>query len=213
MRRLLFTLVVAVALTTAAAALPANQASAGYVPSVVPNVSVGGVKLGDPLPAVHRALGGPGPADTGIANSGQTEYWNWGPARSNDPMGPPEALTVVYGWINGKPGPVSFLSTPGPWGIAGTNVVAGKHGNIAALRRFFGKRLLGPYIVGPPLGKDHSSAVYYELPGRYLGRRVHTVFDSSTYKADADEFLGVSVSFCVETALFRYGNDIPCHGA
>jgi hypothetical protein len=214
MRRLLLTLIVVVALTAAGAALAANRASASYVRSIVPNVGVGGVKLGDSLPAVHRRLGGRGPQVTGVANSGDGEDWIWGVAAgSKYSIGPQDALTVEYGWVNGKPGPVSFLSTPGAWGIAGTDIVAGEHGNIAALRRFFGKRLLGPYIVGPPLGKDHSSAVYYELPGRYLGRRVHTLFNTSTYPADADEFLGVSVSFCVETALFRDANDIPCHTA
>jgi hypothetical protein len=126
---------------------------------------------------------------------------------------PVDALDVDYAWVNGKPGPVSFLGTPGAWTIAGTNIVSRTHGDVAALRRFYGKRLLGPYVGSPPTGIDGSAAVYYELHGRYLGRPVHTVFRTTTYRALADEILSVSVSFCVTTDLFRNAQDYPCHTA
>jgi len=203
------------ALSTAPAVIAqAKVVSAdSYVPVIVPNVGLGGVKLGESLSDVHKQLGGSGPLDTGSANSGDGEDWQWGTFVPTDPMGPLDALRVEYAYVNGKPGPASLLATASAWAIAGTNIVSNKHGNLAALRRFYGKRLLGPYVVGPPTGKDGSSAIYYELPGRYLGRRVHTLFETTTYKPLADEFLAVSVSFCVKTALFRSAHDIPCHAA
>jgi hypothetical protein len=214
MRRLLFALVAVAALSTAAAAIAQHEHSAGgYVRVIVPNVGISGVNLGESLSAVHRKLGARGPESTGTADSGFGEDWQWQTIAPNDPMGPHDALTVEYAWANGKPGSASLLATPGAWTIAGTNIVSHTHGNLAALRRFYGKRLLGPYVVGPATGKDGSSAVYYELPGRYLGRRVHTVFGTTTYRPDADEFFSVSVSFCVQTALFRSALDIPCHPA
>jgi hypothetical protein len=180
---------------------------------IVPSIGLGGVKLGESLSDVHKQLGGRGPADTGGANSGHSEDWQWGTIGANDPMGPLDALTVEYAWVNGKPGGASLLATPGAWAIAGTNIVSHKHGDVAALRGLYGKRLLGPYVVGPSTGKGGSSAVYYELPGRYLGRRVHTLFETTTYQPLHDEFFAVSVSFCVKTALFRSALDIPCHAA
>lgn len=212
MRRSLFTLIAVAALSTGAAAGAQPQqvvSHTGYARSIVPNVGIGGVTLGESLSDVHRMLG---QAQTvGDADSGLGEYWRWG-LPPDGQMGPPaDALTVEYAWVDGKPGPASLLQTPGAWTIAGTNIVSGTRGNVAELRRYYGKRLLGPYVVGPSTGKGHSSLAYYELPGRYLGRRVHTLFASTTYRSDADEFLGVSVSFCVKKALFRSVFDIPCH--
>jgi hypothetical protein len=215
MWRLLLVLFAVVALSTTVALIArAEVVSAGsYVPVIVPNVGLGGLKLGESLSDVHKQLGGSGPVSTGIANSGEGESWLWGRFAPTDPAGPLVGLTVEYAYVNGKPGPVSLLGTGSPWALAGTTIVSIKHGNLAALRRYYGKRLLGPYVVGPPTGKDGSSAVYYELPGRYLGRRVHTLFETTTYRPLADEFLAVSVSFCVKTALFRSALDIPCHAA
>jgi len=215
MWRSLLALIAVAALSTAtvASVQPNRVASAsGYVSVIVPNIGVGGVKLGESLSDVHKQLGGRGPEDAGYADSGYGEDWQWGTLVPTDPMGPLDALEVEYALVNGKPGAASLLATPGAWAIAGTNIVSNKHGNLAALRRFYGKRLLGPYVVGPPTGKDGGSAVYYELPGRYLGRRVHTLFDTATYQLH-DEFWAVSVSFCVKTALFRSALDIPCHAA
>lgn len=215
MWRSLLALIAVAGLSTATAAIaqPERVVSAeGYVRVIVPNVGMGGVALGELLSEVHKQLG-LGPLSTGSPNSGYGEYWQWGTYVPNDAMGPLDALNAGYAWVNGKPGPASFLATPGAWAIAGTNIVSHKHGDLAALRLFYGKRLLGPYVVGPPTGKDGSSAVYYELPGRYLGRPVHTLFDTTTYRPLRDEFFGVSVSFCVKTPLFRNALDIPCHAA
>jgi hypothetical protein len=216
MWRLLLALIAVAALSTAtvASTQPNRVASANsYVSVIVPNIGVGGVKLGESLSDVHKQLGGRGPEATGYADSGYGEDWQWGTSVPNDPMAPVDALEVEFAWVNGKPGAASLLATPGAWAIAGTNIVSHRHGNLAALRRFYGKRLLGPFVVGPPTGKDGSSAVYYELPGRYLGRPVHTLFETTTYQPLHDEFLAVSVSFCVKTALFRSALDIPCHAA
>ena len=144
---------------TAAGAQPHRVASASsYVSVIVPNIGMGGVKLGESLADVHKQLGGRGPANTGFADSGHSEEWDWGTIAANDPLGPLDALTVEYAWVNGKPGGASLLATPGAWAIAGTNIVSHKHGNVAALRSFYGKRLLGPYVVGPPTGKGGPSA-------------------------------------------------------
>jgi hypothetical protein len=199
--------------TAACAQLNRVASASGYVSVIVPNIGLGGVKLGESVSDVHKQLGGRGPASTGWADSGHSEDWQWGAIAADDPLGPLDALTVEYAWVNGKPGGASLLVTPGAWAIAGTNIVSHKHGDVAALRRFYGKRLLGPYVVGPATGKGGSSGVYYELPGRYLGRRVHTLFETTTYQPFRDEFFAVSVSVCVKTALFRSAFDIPCHAA
>jgi hypothetical protein len=216
MWRWLLPLIAVAALSTATAAVaqPEQVVSAkSYVRMIVPNVGMGGVTLGESLSGVHKQLGGSGPLSTGDGDSGFNESWQWGALIQNDLMAPLDALTVDYAWVNGKPGPTSLLLTPGAWTIAGTNVVSHKHGDLAALRRFYGKRLLGPYVVRPPSGENGSSAVYYELPGRYLGRPVHTLFMSTNSPPLADEFFAVSVSFCVKIALFRSASDIPCHAA
>jgi hypothetical protein len=213
MWRSLFAVVVVAALSNAAVASgqPKRAVSANsYVRLIIPNVGVGGVRLGESLSDVHNQLGR-GLSDTGIGSDGNSEYWLWATTATNDLMGPLDALTVDYAYIDGKPGPASLLATPGAWAVSGTAIVSHRHGSLAALRRFYGKRLLGPYLVGPPAPRGGSSDAYYELPGRYLGRPVHTLFETTTYKPLADEIVAVTVSFCVTTPLFRSALDIACH--
>jgi hypothetical protein len=201
------------ALAAVAVFSPVTGASArtdGFTRSIVPGVGMGGVTLGESLTEVHRQLGA-GLVFTGDGPGGYGEYWQWDAVRGL--YLPVDALNVDYAYVDGKPGPLSFLATPGGWTISGTNIVPRAHGDLTALRRFYGKRLLGPYIGSPPTGRDGSAGVYYELPGRYLGRAVHTVFETTTYRPLADEILSVVVSFCVATPLFRDAQDYPCHRA
>jgi len=182
--------------------------SMSLVRTIVPGVGIGGVTLGTPLPAVHRRLGTPiftGDGDT------YGEYWQWTKTPANL-IGPVEAITVDYPYVDGKPGGVTFVSTPGAWMIAGTGIRSYEHGDLAALRRFYGSRLLGPFTDGPPTGKDGSQGLYYELPGRFMGRPVHTVFRTATYPPVADEIQEVTVSFCGTGMLGSMSSeDVPCH--
>ena len=110
------------------------------------------------------------------------EYYAWGLPNPRQPLGPLDNLNVSYPYQgNNALGGTAFLATSGAWPI------------------------------GPATGKDGSSRVYYELLGRYRGRTVHTLFDTTTLPAYANEILEVSVSFCQTGPLDIAADDVLCH--
>lgn len=203
--------IVLLAVPSAAAA----PASAGEISKpvlervIVPGVGIGGIKLGTSQASVHARLGVA--QSTGFGNLFD-EYYAWGVPNPRQPLGPLDNLNVSYPYRgNNALGGTAFLATSGAWPIAGTGAVNRRPGDVALLRRMYGPRLKGPYIVGPATGKDGSSRVYYELLGRYQGRTVHTLFDTTTLPAYANEIFEVSVSFCQTGPLNIVADDVLCH--
>jgi hypothetical protein len=213
--RLVLRSVIAAVVLLAVPSTAAAPASAGATSKsalervIVPGVGIGGIKLGTSQASVHARLGTA--QMTGDGNLFD-EYYEWGVPNPRQPLGPLDNLSVSYPYQGHNAlGGTAFLATSGAWSIAGTGAVSGRQGDVALLRRVYGPLLKGPYIVGPATGKDGSSRVYYELPGRYQGRTVHTLFDTTTLPAYANEILEVSVSFCQTGPLNIVADDVPCH--
>jgi hypothetical protein len=195
------TAVVALGVALSVAASPATPA---LERTIVPGVGIGGITLGATKAEVNARLGTP--MSTGTSDMGLFDETRlWGPPI---PLGGTQELDVTYAVTRtGATSGAAFISTPADWMIAGTGVVSHRHGDVAALWRAYGPRLKGPYSIPPPLGETGASQVYYELPGRYRGRRVHTLFRTVSLAKYADEVMWVTVSFCGSKAP----EDPACH--
>jgi hypothetical protein len=195
--------VVALGLALGVAASPATPA---LERTIVPGVGMGGITLSATKAEVNARLGNP--RSTGTTAMGLfAETRIWGPPSV---LGPTQELDVTYALTRtGATAGAAFISTPADWTMAGTGVVSHRHGDVAALRRAYGARLKGPYSIPPALGETGASQVYYELPGRYRGHQVHTLFRTVSLAKYADEILWVTVSFCGSNAP----EDVACHAA